>query len=52
MTEHQIHEIVFQRKEEKPEDKRPWWLRLLSSLRPDLRPAKKPYIGVKGKVEF
>ena len=52
MTDEQIHEIVFEGKKEEPEDKRPFWLRLLSSLRPDLRPAKKPYIGVKGEVKF
>ncbi len=53
MTEHQIHEALFQqRKKEKPEDKRPWWVRLLSSIRPEIKPGKKTYIGVKGNVEF
>ena len=52
MTDHQIHEIVFQRKKEKPQDQRPWWLRLLSSVRPEIRPSKKTYVGIKGKVEF
>lgn len=52
MTEHQIHEAVFQKQKKEPEDKRPWWLRLLSSIRPEIKPGKKTYIGVKGKVEF
>jgi len=53
VTEHQIHEAVFQqRKKEKPEDKRPFWLRLLSSIRPEIKPGKTPYVGIKGKAEF
>jgi len=52
VTEQQIHEALFQRKKEKPEDKRPWWLRLLSSIRPEIKPGKNPYVGIKGKVEF
>ncbi len=52
MTDHQIHEAVFRQKPKQKEDKRPWWMRLLGSIRPDIRPAKKPYIGIKGKLEF
>jgi hypothetical protein len=51
VTDHQIHEAVFRQKPKK-EDKRPWWLRLLGSLRPEIKPGKKPYVGIKGKVEF
>jgi len=52
VTEHQIHEAIFRQKPKQEKDKRPFWLRLLRSIRPDLRPAKKPYIGIKGKAEF
>jgi hypothetical protein len=45
------------RKPPPPQDKRPWWKRLLTSIRPDVRfspSAKRPvkYVGIKGKVEF
>jgi hypothetical protein len=45
------------RKAPQPEDKRPWWRRLLGSIRPVVRVApsvERPvrYIGVKGGVEF
>lgn len=52
MTDEQLHEIVFEGKKEEPEDKRPFWLRLLSSLRPEIKPGKKTYVGIKGEAEF
>jgi hypothetical protein len=52
VTEHQIHEAIFEQKPKQEKDERPFWLRLLQSIRPEIKPGKKPYIGVKGKVEF
>lgn len=52
MTEHQIHEAVFRQKPKKEKDKRPFWLRLLTSIRPEIKPGKKTYIGIKGGAEF
>jgi hypothetical protein len=39
------------------QDNRPWWKRLLSSIRPDVKVCLNPqrpvkYVGVKGGVEF
>lgn len=55
-NDHRLHEIVFQKKEA-PEDQRPFWLRLLKSIRVVLKPGKtfqRPvaYLGVKGEAEF
>jgi hypothetical protein len=52
VTEHQIHEAIFEQKPKQEKDKRPFWLRLLRSIRPEIKPGKKPYIGIKGKAEF
>jgi hypothetical protein len=40
-----------------PKDTRPWWKRLLCSIRPEIKIApdrKRPirYVGVKGKLDF
>ena len=52
MTEHQIHEAIFRQKPKQKEDKRPFWLRLLRSIRPEIKPGKKAYVGIRGKAEF
>ena len=52
MTEREIHEAVFGQKPKEKEDQRPFWLRLLLSIRPEIKPSKKPYIGIKGGAEF
>ena len=56
MTEHQIHEAIFNEKKTQ-EDKRRLWVRLLGSLKIKFKPGKslkKPigYIGIEGKAEF
>jgi hypothetical protein len=50
VTEAQRNEAAFQ-KPTPPEDNRPWWKRLLYSLRPDIRSWGK-YIGIKGGIKF
>jgi hypothetical protein len=42
---------VFEREKAEPEDPRPFWVRLLNSIRPDLK-ANLTYFGIKGKAEF
>ena len=56
MTEAQI-KAIFEAKTIRPDDDRPFWKRLLASLRIDIKPGKsmdKPvaYVGIKGKAEF
>ena len=56
MTEAQI-KAIFEAKTIRPDDDRPFWKRLLASLRIDIKPSKsadKPvaYVGIKGKAEF
>jgi len=35
-----------------PEDKRPFWKRLLFSIRPDIKLTDRNYIGLKGQAKF
>ena len=56
MTGPQIQDAVFGAKKT-PDDPRPFWKRLLSSLRVAVRPgksARKPvsYVGVRAKADF
>ena len=56
MTGPQIQDAVFGAKK-KPDDPRPFWKRLLASLRIHIKPGKsvdKPvaYVGVKAKADF
>ena len=56
MTGPQIQDAVFGAKK-KPDDPRPFWKRLLSSLRVVIRPGKSAskqvsYVGVKAKADF
>ena len=56
MTGQQIHDAVFGAKKT-PDDPRPFWKRLLSSLRVVMKPgksARKPvsYVGIKAKADF
>jgi hypothetical protein len=56
VTEAQI-KAIFEAKTIRPDDDRPFWKRLLASLRIQLKPGKtadKPvaYIGIKAKADF
>ena len=56
MTEAEL-EAIFNVKKTKPADTRPFWKRLLASLRISIKPGKradKPvaYIGIKGRADF
>jgi hypothetical protein len=35
-----------------PEDRRPFWQRLLFSIRPDIKPHDLNYIGINGQAKF
>ena len=57
MTGPQIQDAVFGAKKTQPDDPRPFWKRLLSSLRVVIKPgktARKPvsYIGVKAEADL
>jgi hypothetical protein len=56
VTEAQI-KAIFEAKTISPADGRPFWKRLLASLRIDIKPSKsveKPvaYVGIKAKADF
>jgi len=56
VTEAQI-KAIFEAKTVRPDDVRPFWKRLLASLRIQLKPGKtadKPvaYVGIKAKADF
>lgn len=56
MTEVQI-KAIFEAKTIRAADSRPFWKRLLASLRIDIKPGKslgKPvaYVGIKGNADF
>jgi hypothetical protein len=56
VTEAQI-KAIFEAKTVRPDDDRPFWKRLLASMRIDIKPSKsvdKPvaYVGIKAKADF